>query len=85
VSANEMPEECESCGHATTELIFSEERGVQVESGWLCNVCYSTYAGRAFHSPRGYEYGDKLMLIQTALCTNLIIEAVSKSGKAVVS
>lgn len=72
--ADEMPEECESCGFEGAELTKYPPRPMgDGEPNWFCEICAATYAGNAHQYPRQYpEQGA--ILKSLAWCTNRILQ-----------
>ena len=70
----EKPEECDNCQWLTDDLkeydAYARTQGhgpftldEDKDWGWLCIVCCSTWAGRAYQFPRQYEDADVMAVI----------------------
>ena len=62
-------DECDSCGFDTEVKFYPASGGAR--EGWLCKLCASSWAGRAYEYPTNYADGKCIRMI--ALVANLIL------------
>jgi ribosomal protein L37AE/L43A len=65
---------CDSCGYKTRHLHVATQALKRNDRVWLCDLCFSTYAGNATLYPAQYENGNVLRHI--CFVSNAILDAI---------
>jgi hypothetical protein len=75
-----MKKECESCGSEVSR-VHPVDRNYPPKKMEICDVCYETQCGSLGLYPTNVVDGH-ILLRAMAQCTNMVLAAIKKGGKA---
>lgn len=71
--AGEEIEGCSSCDSADPAGYHQHDRAGTDGPCYLCEVCFSTFAGEGFLHPSLYDHDVRKILTSVAQCTNMVL------------
>ena len=79
--ATDKPEECESCGWETPDLVRNKSQAWHDEEiEWLCEVCENTLLPNRMRDPASCDESTRDIMQHVTTCTHMILAEIRKSG-----